>query len=365
MEKESIISRVAFFFNKVLALLTFLAYLLPFLAPKLFPFFSVLTLLLPLFLILNAVFFVIWLLQLKKKMLLSGFVLIIGITFINKLYRFTETNKEVIPTDFTIMSYNVRLFNKYEWLPNKNVPKEISDVVQSYNPDILCIQEYCPNEQVKLEKFPFKAVELEGHKNKYGQAIFSKFEIVNTGKISFPNSSNNVIFADIIKFKDTIRVYSMHLQSVKISTDIHEKLDENKSKFIFKRISEAFKQQQLQSELIKTHYESCSYPKIICGDMNNSAFSYVYSNIRGEMNDAFQEAGSGFGKSYNFKYYPARIDYVFVENTFEVKEFITDNQVKLSDHFPVVTRLNMEKKVAKKGKKGKVMSASPVVINTL
>lgn len=353
MEKESIITRIAFFFNKVLALLTFFAYIFPFLAPKLFPFLSVLTLLLPLFLVLNAIFFVIWLLQLKRKMLLSGFVLLIGITFINKLYRFTDTNAEKTPTDFVLMSFNVRLFNKYEWLPNKQVPKEISKVIQSYNPDILCLQEYSPNEVLKLDNFPFKTIEVEGNKNKYGQAIFSKFEIINTGKIEFPSSSNNVIFADIIKLNDTIRVYSMHLQSVKISADIHEKLDENKSKFIFKRISEAFKQQQLQSELIKAHYENCTYPKIICGDMNNSAFSYVYRNIKGEMNDAFEEAGSGFGKSYNYKYYPARIDYVFVENSFEVKEFTTNNQVKLSDHFPVITRLNFEKKEPKEKKSKK------------
>ena len=339
MKRESLISRIAFFCNKVLALLTFLAYILPFLAPNLFPFLSVLTLLLPLFLVLNAAFFIIWLLQLKRKMLLSGIVLLIGITFLGKLYRFKEAKLEAEPDDFTLMSYNVRLFNKYEWLPNKNVPSDISDVIQDYNPDILCLQEFTPNEDVRLRNFPYKKIYLKGDKNKYGQAIFSKFEIVNTGKIVFPNSTNNVIFADIVKKEDTIRVYSMHLQSVKISTDIHEKLDENKSKFIFKRISEAFKQQQQQSELIKDHYSSCSYPKIICGDMNNSAFSYVYSNIKGEMTDAFQQAGQGFGESYNFKYYPARIDYVFVEDAFIVKEFITDNQVKLSDHFPVFTRL--------------------------
>ncbi|UOX32275.1 endonuclease/exonuclease/phosphatase family protein [Flavobacterium sediminilitoris] len=348
MKKESWISRLAFFVNKVLAILTFLAYILPFLAPKLFPFLSVLTLLLPLFLIVNFIFFIVWVLQLKRKALLSGFVLLIGITFINKLYRFSETNEKAESNDFTLMSYNVRLFNKYEWLPNKKVPSDISDVIQNYNPDILCLQEYTPNENVRLRNFPFKNIELEGNKNKYGQAIFSKYEIINTGEIDFPNSSNNVIFADIVKFKDTIRVYSMHLQSIKISTDIHEKLDENKSKFIFMRISEAFKEQQLQSELIKAHYDSCKYPKIICGDLNNSAFSYVYRNIKGEMNDAFEEAGSGFGKSYNFKYYPARIDYVFVEDIFKVKEFQTNNQVKLSDHFPVITRLEIVEKESKK-----------------
>nr|WP_240723677.1 endonuclease/exonuclease/phosphatase family protein [Flavobacterium sp. J27] len=275
----------------------------------------------------------------KRKMVLSGIVLLIGITFLGKLYRFNAVALDTEPDDFVVMSYNVRLFNKYEWLPNKKVPNDISDVIQDYNPDILCLQEFTPNEDVRLRNFPYKKIYLKGDKNKYGQAIYSKYEIVNTGKIVFPNSTNNVIFADILKKNDTIRVYSMHLQSVKISTDIHEKLDESKSKFIFKRISEAFKQQQLQSELIKNHYDSCSYAKIICGDMNNSAFSYVYRNIKGKMKDAFEEAGFGFGTSYNFKYYPARIDYVFVEDSFVVKEFITNNQVKLSDHFPVITRL--------------------------
>jgi endonuclease/exonuclease/phosphatase family metal-dependent hydrolase len=341
MQQESWISKIAFFFNKVLAILTISAYLLPFLSPKLFPFLSVLTLSLPFFLFLNFVFFVIWVLQLKRKFLLSAFILLIGITFINKFYRFSEIKTVEESTDFTLMSFNVRLFNLYEWLPAKDIPEQITKVIQDYNPDILCLQEYSPNEDVRLRNFTHKYIKVEGGKNKYGQAIFSKYEIINKGEINFPNSSNNVIYADIVQNIDTIRVYSMHLQSIKISTDIHEKIDENKSRFIFKRISTAFKEQQLQSELIQEHYKSCKFPKIVCGDMNNSAFSYVYSNIKEDMKDAFEQAGTGFGASYNFKFYPARIDYVFVENNIKVKEFKTDDSVELSDHFPVYARLNM------------------------
>ena len=54
----------------------------------------------------------------------------------------------------------------------------------------------------------------------------------------------------------------MHLQSIKISTDIHEEIDEAKSKFIFKRLSETFTLQQHQAELIKAHFETCKHPKL-------------------------------------------------------------------------------------------------------
>ena len=174
--------------------------------------------------------------------------------------------------------------------------------------------------------------------------MYSNYKIIDEGEIEFPNSSNNVIFADIVKGKDTIRVYSMHLQSIKISTDIHEKIDEEKSKFIFKRLSEAFTVQQQQAELIKKHFEDCKFSKIICGDLNNSAFSYVYRTIKGDMKDAFEQAGTGFGKSYNYKYYPARIDYVFVEENIEVKEFKSIETFQQSDHFPQITRLKIGEK---------------------
>lgn len=332
------------FFNIVLIVVTVLAYVLPFLAPKLFPFLSVLSLVLPLLLILNFLFFVYWLIQLKKYTFISGIVLLLGITFINKLYKFSETYLPTTESDFTIMSYNVRLFNLYDWLPKENVPQEISSFVATENPDILCIQEFSPVDSINFEQYKYKYVNVEGKKNKYGQAIYSKFKIIHKGEIAFPNSSNKVIYADILRKKDTIRVYSMHLQSVKISTDINENIDEEKSKFIFKRISAAFKEQQLQAELIKANVDDCKLPKIICGDMNNSAFSYVYRLIKGNLKDAFEEAGTGFGKSYNFKYYPARIDYFLVEKDFQVKEYKSFETILNSDHFPLSTRLELKKK---------------------
>ena len=38
------------------------------------------------------------------------------------------------------MSYNVRLFNLYEWPPQGDVPEQISKLIDEKHPDILCLQ---------------------------------------------------------------------------------------------------------------------------------------------------------------------------------------------------------------------------------
>ncbi|MXN92987.1 endonuclease [Flavobacterium sp. Sd200] len=342
MKNLSWFNRIMFFLNIVLTVLTAIAYILPFMAPKLFPLLSVFTLVLPLMLVLNFVCFLYWLIQAKKQMLLSGLILLLGITFISKFYRFTGTNAPEDKDDFTLMSYNVRLFNLYGWLPAQDIPFVIPAFIKEKDPDILCLQEYNKIGNASIKGYKYKYIfSMEGQT---GQAIYSRFPIIGKGDIQFPGSANNAVYADIKKGKDTLRVYSMHLQSIKISPDIHESIDEEKSKVIFNRISAAFTKQQLQAELVEKHKNECPYPMIICGDLNNSAFSYVYRSVKGNMNDAFEEAGKGFGKSYNFKYYPARIDYVFTDKTLEVKEYATFSSFVNSDHFPIMTRLCFEPK---------------------
>ncbi len=337
-----------FFLNIVLTITTFVAYILPFLAPKFFPLLSVFTLFLPLFFVLNALFFLYWGFQFRKRMILSGLVLLMGITFFNKFYKFSTKDYIEEDTDFKVMSYNVRLFNVFKWLERDDVPENILSFVNEKNPDILCFQEYSNSALIDLKVYRHKYIFTGGEQIKSAQAIFSKFPIINEGVILFPKSDNSVVFVDVKKGKDIIRVYNMHLQSIKISPDVSEldkkninALDKGKSQKMFYRISEAFKQQQEQAEMIKEHKSNCKYPIVICGDMNNSAFSYVYRNIKGKLKDCFEEAGTGFGATYKFRYYPARIDYIFVDDSMQVKEFEIFSDFENSDHFPIMARISM------------------------
>lgn len=349
MSRLSWFNKVAFLANIVLTILTGIAYVLPFLAPKLYPIFAVLTLFMPLFLILNALFFFYWLVQIKSQMLLSGLVLLIGITFITKFYKFSETNFPSTENDFVVMSYNVRLFNLFDWLTSKDVPENIRQFIIDKNPDILCIQEYSAAAQIDLKVYPYHFIFMQGKHIKTGQAIFSKFPIIDQGNLELPaNSNNNVIFADIKRGKEILRVYNMHLQSIKISPDVNEisenidGINQQKSQLLFNRISNAFRQQQQQAEIIYQHKMKCKYPILLCGDMNNSPFSFVYRNIKGDFQDCFEEAGKGFGQTYKFKYYPARIDYIFADQSLKVKSFESFPGFINSDHFPIMTRLAFE-----------------------
>jgi endonuclease/exonuclease/phosphatase family metal-dependent hydrolase len=290
-----------------------------------------------------------WGIQFKKRMILAGLVLLMGITFINKFYKFSAKDFPEDEKDFTVMSYNVRLFNVFKWLNRDDVPNNILAFINDKNPDVLCIQEYSNSANIDLKVYRHKYIKMEGDQIKTGQAIFSKFPILNQGNIAFPNSNNNVVFVDIKKGKDVIRVYNMHLQSIRISPDVNE-INENidvishqgKSQRLFSRISKAFKQQQQQAEIIKEHKKDCSYPIILCGDMNNSAFSYVYRNIKGKLNDSFEEAGKGFGATYKFRYYPARIDYIFADENMAVKKFESFSDFENSDHYPIMAEFAMK-----------------------
>jgi endonuclease/exonuclease/phosphatase family metal-dependent hydrolase len=287
-----------------------------------------------------------WLFQIKRQLILSGIILLLGITFINKFYKFSSNEVVKEEKDFTVMSYNVRLFNLFEWINDNSIGDKILAFINDKNPDILCVQEYSENAHIDFRVYKYKAVFMEGNKIKTGQAIFSKFPIFNQGSLQIKDVGNNITFADIKKGKDTIRVYNIHLQSIKISPDVNEisenveTINQQKSQQLFSRIRDAFKKQEQQAEILAEHKKECNYPVIICGDMNNSAFSYVYRSIKGNLNDCFEEAGNGFGQTYKFKYYPARIDYIFADKRMKVKSFKNFSHFENSDHYPIMTRLS-------------------------
>ena len=318
-----------------------LSYILPRLEPKSFALISELSLAVPLLIIHNGLFVVYWLLKVKKQLFLSLLVLILGYGHVSSLYKFSASKRVKSDSNITIMNFNVRLFNLYNWIVEPDVETEIVNLISEAAPDVISFQEYHPHENVDLVSFPYKYEKLSGSRVRYGQAIFSKYPIVNSGSIEFPETANNAIYADIVKDEDTLRVYNVHLQSLRIDEKV-EALDKEQSERLLRRASATFIKQHSQAELFIAHKASSPYRSVICGDFNNSAYSYVYKKIKGDFKDAFEEAGNGFGRTFNFKYFPVRIDFILVDGSFEVNGFKTYSKT-LSDHFPIQAKLGLHK----------------------
>ncbi len=340
MKGLNFFSKIIFFLNSIVAFLLLLSYVLPLIPPRTFSTLSVLSLSVPVLIVLNVLFFIYWLIKIKKQLLLSLLILVFGYLFFGSLYKFSKGKTVANKDNISIMNYNVRLFNIYKWIPEKNIAKKLVSFIKKENPDILCLQEYSPHKDVDLSFYSYKYEKILGSKFKHGQAIFSKYPIVNSGSVSFPNTSNNAIYVDVVKEEDTIRVYNIHLQSLHIDANV-ENLAKKDSEKLIKGVGETFKMQQLQMELFLKDKNKCNYPILIAGDFNNTAFSYVYRKIRGDFKDAFKEAGNGFGRTFNFKFFPVRIDFVLTDTIFKVNAFKTYD-IEFSDHYPVMAKVSLK-----------------------
>ena len=336
MKKYSIVQKLVFFINSVFATVLLLSYVLPFVSPKIIPGVAVFSLFVPLLIILNLLFFVYWLLKLHKNALLSLLILTIGWFTSPPLIKFS--NKEVIlNNDLKVMSYNVRLFNHYKHESDITTEQKIYEFINNETPDIIAMQEFYQSKLLDI-KLPHKYIKTKSKSNKFGLAIYSKYSIINSGSLNFKNSANNTIFIDIVKNNDTIRVYNVHLESLKVNPK-KENFGEKDSERLFKRLSNGFEKQVEQTELILQHENSWKGKKITCGDFNNTAYSWVYQKLSKNKKDAFLEAGIGLGKSFRYAF-PMRIDFILADTKATVNQYKTYSNIKLSDHYPIMTRLH-------------------------
>lgn len=340
MKNLSTLHKLVFFVNNIFALLFLASFTIPYIKPSSFPLLSILSLVVPLLIFIHIGFVIFWwIVGIKKQFLLSFFCLALAVGFSYFPYKFRD-HTVVSGNSFSVMSFNVRLFNKYQWIPDVDVPKQIVRFIEETDPDILSLQEYAPLDEI-ASGFPYKYEQVEGEKRPHGLSIFSKYPILRRGSLDFENSSNNAIFIDILRNNDTLRVYNVHLESSGIKPDSLNisGINEKDSRKLVKRLTSAFVKQEGQVEKFREHNGQCPYPVIICGDFNNTFYSWAYKNVKEELNDSFVLAGKGFGKTYSFNGYPLRIDFILADPGFRVNEH-RNFEIGLSDHEPVMTRLS-------------------------
>ncbi len=338
MKNLSFIQKFFLIFTWIAAILLILAYIAPYIPVNYFPQLSLLSLVFQALVTLNIIFFIYWLINLKKYFFVPLLVLSLNYNNINRLFQW-KGKHSYDGEGITIMSYNVRLFNDYQQIKRKAVDVDISNFLKDQNPDILLLQEFRPGKKTDFSQYQYKKLGLKGKRKKMGVVIFSKFPIINSGGFDFSNTYNNAVWADIKMGNDTVRVYNVHMQSHSVHP---ENIDNQDKMDIGNKISEVFKKQYEQAQMIVNDIEKVKYPIILGGDFNNTAFSATYRLLKGNRYDAFVEAGQGFGFTWYYKYLPFRIDFLLIDKSFFVKEYKTFSHIKFSDHKPIQTLIKLK-----------------------
>ncbi len=321
----------------------------------------------PFLLLVNSLYVLFWVYKRKRLFIFSLVAIIIGWNYIGT-YVQIPLKKEKKETEnnelaFNVLSYNVRLFDLYEWNELEDTQGEIFDFINSGQFDIICFQEFFTKSsggltkskiQKKLKDKYYTHVDytIENKNYNYGIATYSKYPIINRGVINFSNSSNSSIYTDVIINKDTIRVFNNHLQSIRFNKNNYTFITNSKAlndderlreiKDISFRLRDAFIKRASQADILTNHIQNSPYPVIVCGDFNDVPVSYTYRKMKKNLNDSFVEAGRGIGTTYMGKFPSFRIDFIFHSKEIKCTYFEIPD-VQLSDHYPVTSRFLLER----------------------
>ncbi len=308
----------------------------------------------------------------RKQSWFFFIVIILGFTNIRSSIAFNWATKQTKQINnqrnLKILSWNVEEFVNVKRSADNfkpNFRRIILDFIKSTNADIICLQDYrdFPEQGwnysnrkyiVDTLKYPFfyisiddtisSAFPLDG----YGTAIFSKYPIINTGRIAygFKHKPEHLNFADVAIGSKNLRVYNTHFRSINLN--VSEKDSKKDYSFIQDDTAVIFNKGKLyrllyfdsihvkQAELVKQQLNKSHIPFVFCADLNSVPSSYVYHHISSGLQDAFLQKGFGWGQTYDGLSHTLRIDVTLLSPQLKVVQHYCP-KLKASDHFPLVT----------------------------
>jgi endonuclease/exonuclease/phosphatase family metal-dependent hydrolase len=311
-----------------------------------------------------------WLFVKPKFTLISIVPMALAFVPLQQIIPFTLSTSYTIAKDSTalrIMSWNVEHFDILQHKTHPEVKQQMLDLISNQQPDIACFQEMVGSDSIKkainyipamMKQIGFNYYyytynsksDFDGNHH-FGIVIFSKFPIINKQTISnYPNDYNSIFqYIDVVKQNDTVRIFNIHLQSLKFSNSnlnyinqpsINQEKGFEQSKNVVGKFKKGFLKRKLQAEKIKDEIAKSPYPIILCGDFNDVPNSYAYHTIGSNLNNAFVKKGFGIGRTFSGISPTLRIDNIFCDKKFTILQYTCINK-KLSDHFPILADVQL------------------------
>ncbi len=304
----------------------------------------------PIFLGLNLVFLLVWLLVSKRWMLLP----VLGIA---SCWAFVQ---DYCPINFAgsrpnegmlVLSYNVASLSASPstvFDGNKAL-----DYITSSEADIIFLQE-CPGSGSMYTRLKNEMTEKGYHmKHGIGLCILSRYPFVGKEVYKTEAAFGNGSMAWCINIDgDTVLLINNHLQSnginAKEKEDYGNAIDSYDSdkmassgKALLTRLINAASKRAVQTQKVQELIEQYSGHRIIvAGDMNDTPISPTCQRLADNLVNAYTQSGRGLGISFSSKGIPVRIDHIFFTRHWSATGTHVDASVKASDHHPILTRLH-------------------------
>ncbi|HLW21440.1 MAG TPA: endonuclease/exonuclease/phosphatase family protein [Cyclobacteriaceae bacterium] len=273
--------------------------------------------------------------------------LVIGWKFMGVTFRLNEKADDV--EGLSVLSYNTHLFNFHQSGKGRDLNPNSLQWVRDNPSAVKCLQEFYQDyttpshNSIKIltdngkYEHAYHLVEGNPKKKSYGLAIFSKYPIINEGLVFENKKNNGAMFVDIKVDRDTVRIYNTHLESMSIRADQLGDMHGIKENYrsTLGKLKNGIQMRATQVNILSEHIQNSPYPVIIAGDFNDVPYSYTYFTLRSIMKNAFEEAGRGFGFTYNKVLFFLRIDNIFYGEGLHAKQFKTHREVDYSDHYPI------------------------------
>ncbi|MCK9305547.1 MAG: endonuclease/exonuclease/phosphatase family protein [Bacteroidales bacterium] len=238
-----------------------------------------------------------------------------------------------------IASYNIHEFNLMD---HTSSLADIADNLLRKGADLISFQEYEPSpllneaeSEAAFGAFPYKHI-VKKSVFCNGMAIFSRHPIKNSGRITFPGSSNGAIWADINYSGITVRLVNLHLQTTGYNS--------NKEKGVISLLKSMVNNNRIRAEqagIVRSFADTVAYPLIISGDFNSTQESYAMRTIKRDMKDAFLEGGLGFPGTLRGLFGFHRIDFILYTGDFKCIRS-QHERFRWSDHYPVIAELEYQ-----------------------
>ena len=309
----------------------------------------------------NVLLLIYWLILFKKPVWISLISLLLVIPALGSTLKIFKNDKvEDSGNKLSLMTYNVRLFDVFDWTGEENTGARLLEFAGKSEVDIICFQEFMTNNtgglnidaiKAKLPANPYSFIEYnyQAYKRKHGLAIFSAYPVLSGYKGHFPGTRNMYIYADVKLPGDTVRIFNAHLESIHLNYQQYNLIDSlnvnqnNRQEIrkIFSNIREAFNKRAAQVAILAEEIEKSPYPVVLCGDFNDTPVSYTYQQLRKNLKDSFSESGHGLATTYNEFIIPLRIDYIMHSEELTTSGHTVMN-ARFSDHKPVKAWLHFK-----------------------